>query len=267
MTIILNDKTIILPSTLSEITIGQRIRFHEQHGVYLDELFEKAQLSDNETDRQLETVSYNYERMLRVFAFFAGIDVEDLNESEFIDVIAVVYYNRLEALWEDKYPEAQQTEFDFKEEKWYLSEPVLSNGSLMSFGEFIDAKQLVKDMMDAKAGKWMIVKYLAAIYLRRKDEAYKEDFLYPTSERLKLMEELPMDIAQQVDFFLSSTTSFSTLISKSSGSQGLKEQERTLGLIMSNMDGSIFSNPLLRQKYLTSQVSERIVSIAHARLN
>lgn len=235
----LNDTEIEMPSLL---TLGQRITFYEQYGRALDEQKDTISKMVDGDDKELEIVNYNYEKMLRVFAFIADISLETVKESEFIDVIATVYYSRLAELFDDISIEEPKTEFEFNGGQWLLSEPELKNGGLMSFGEFIDAKMLVKDMIEAEKSKWEIVKYLAAIYLRKKDEKYKEEFLYESSDRLKVMEELPMDIAGHVDFFLSGIMNFSILTLKSSERVVSKDLVKMSNNIMIYTDGSISLN-------------------------
>lgn len=265
MTITLNDTTVELPSSLSEITIGQRIAFYEEHGRQLEEMAMAVQKTEDPTEKQLEIVNFNYEKMLRVFAFVTGISLEALNESEFLDVIATVYYSSLEDLFNDEFPKEPQASFQIKGEEWVLSEPELKNGSLMSFGEFIDAKQLVKDMIDAGKGKWETVQYLSAIYLRKKGEPYKEEFLYENSDRLKQMAELTMDIAQHVDFFLSGITNSSTVTLKYFERTVLKEVERMYVNTSKYMAGLISSSQSQPRKFSTFQGVARIVSIAQGK--
>lgn len=267
MTIYLNDKTIELPSSLAEITIGQRIAFNQQHGAELNAMLETIAKIQDDFDKDQTMIQFNLEKMIRVFAFLSGADVEAIRESEFLDVVSVVYYATLEALFRDSYEPELKTEFSFKDEEWTLSEPQLKNGSTMSFGEFIDAKQLVKDMIDNEVGKWEVVHHLACIYLRKKGEPYKEEFLYEDSERIKLFQNLPMDIAAQVDFFLSGTMNFSTSILKSFERAALRDQEKMFVNTSIYMAGLISSNQSQPQKCSTFRGLGKIASIACGRQN
>jgi hypothetical protein len=239
MRVELNDKVIILPSSLSELTLGQRIAFHNQYGRELDEMLQSILAMDDTMERDLEFVHFQYEKMFRTFAFFANTTPEALKESAFIDDIARIYHASLSLLFEDEQQLEPQQEFSWKGELWELQPPQLSNGSRIKFGEFIDSKQLIKDMMDLGKGKWEYMRPLAAIYLRKKGEAYQEEFLFEDSERLRMMNDLPMDMALQVGFFL--TTSMNTYLNTllSSKSPELKTQVNSVPSTLPGGDGSI----------------------------
>lgn len=223
MKILLNDKEITLPSSLSEITLGQRIAFQKEHGDLLDKMLESILAMEDELLRELELVEFSFEKMFRTFSFFASVPVSVVKESKFVDDIANIYYSCLAVLFEDEANQQLKSEFVFEGELWELAPPEVKHGDKRTFGEFIDAKQTVKDMSDLGNGKWESLLPLCAIHLRKKGEAYSKEFLYEDSERLALMKKVPMDIAMQVGFFLSSSLNFSVNILTSSKSRGLKE--------------------------------------------
>lgn len=238
MKIILNGKQVTIPSSLSEITIGQRIDFHNQHGQLLDQMLESILKMEDEIFRDLELLQWQNEKMYRTFAFFAGTTPEALKESKFIDEIATIYNSSLAVLLEDEQNLELQREFVWKGEQWVIAHPELKQGHTMTFGELIDAKQTIQDIVQLGRGKWEYMVRLCAIYLRKKGEPYSEEFLYEDSERLKLMHELPMNIAMQVGFFLSVSINSLTNILKSSGNPGLSQKVDTLVDTLSSMVGS-----------------------------
>lgn len=223
MRVVINDKEVVFPSSLSEYTLGQRIAFHQEHGVLLDQMLESILKMEDEFQKELEMVNYQLEKMFRTFAFFAGCTPEAVKEQKFIDDVSNIYYSCLAVLFDEEKNLELQRSFVWKGEQWELAEPELKNGSKMKFGEFIDAKQTVKDMSEMGAGKWEAMLPLCAIYLRKKDEPYKEEFLFEYSERMELMKELPMDMAMQVGFFLISIVNFYMNTSMSLKSQEQRE--------------------------------------------
>jgi len=208
MRILVNDKEVVFPSSLSEYKLGQRIAFHQEHGVLLDKMLESIQAMEDEMQKELEMVNYQLEKMFRTFAFFAGCTLEAVKEDRFIDDVSNIYHSCLAVLFEEEKNMDLQRSFAWKDEEWVIAAPELKHGDRMKFGEFIDAKQTVKDMADLGMGKWEAMLPLCAIYLRKKDEPYKQEFTYEGSDRMELMKELPMNIAMQVGFFLSSTMNF-----------------------------------------------------------
>lgn len=219
----INDKEVQFPSSLSEITIGQRIAFYNEHGKLLDQMLTSILEMKDEIFRELELVEYHHEKMIRTFAFFTNTTPEAIKESVFLDQIANIYHSCLAVLVEEEKEMTLEQNFIWKGEEWELSPPILSQGSQMKFAELIDSKQMIKDMVELGRGKWEYMVKLCAVYFRKKGEAYREEFLYEDSDRIKLMHELPMDHAMQVGFFLSSSLNFWMNTLMYSGSPERKE--------------------------------------------
>lgn len=222
MRILLNDTEYVIPSSLSEFTLGQRIDFYNQHGKELEEMYKSILEIKDETEKEFETAEFQFELMFRTFSFFTGVDIEVLKESAFVDQIASIYFSSLHCLFEEEHELQPRTEFEWNGDVWELHPHELKHGSKMTFGEFIDAKQTVKDLLELGKGKWEYMLPLCAIYLRKKGEAYQKDFLFEDSERLDLMKSLPMDIALQVGFFLTGSMNMYLNTFRFSSLPGLK---------------------------------------------
>ncbi len=225
MRILLNDKEVVFPSSLAEFTLGQRIDFHNRYGKDLEEMARSVDAMEDGPEKELERTHLFFERMIKTFAFFTGAEEEALKESEFIDDIYNIYQSNMLLLFTEEEDMVIQTEYIWNNEIWELHPPELKHGSKMTFGEFIDSKQLVKDMMEVGSGKWDYMLPLCAIYLRKKGEAYQKEFLYEGSDRMELMKQLPMSIALAVGFFLSGSVDIYLKTSQYSGNQksNLKE--------------------------------------------
>lgn len=202
MRVTINGKEVIIPSSLSEITLQQRIDYQNNVGEELEKMLKSIFEMPEDFERELEMIEFQNEKMFRTFAFFAGVSTQSLKESEFVNDIANIYYSTLHTLFEDEDKIDLQQEFAWNNEMWHLHTPELKNGDKMKFGELIDAKQIIKDMIELGANRWECILPLCAIYLRKKGEQYEESFLYEGSERRELMKSLPLDIAMQVGFFL-----------------------------------------------------------------
>lgn len=225
MRVTINGNEIIIPSSLAEFTLGQRIAFQEEYGNELDEWLKRILAMEDGIDRELEAAEYQFEKMFRTFAFFAGCTPDALKDSEFIDSIAGIYYASLDALFDSEKKLEMQQEYVWKGEVWYLHPPQLKHGDHMKFGEFIDAKQVVKNLADLGQSQWKGLLNLCAIYLRKKEEEYDESFLYDGSERLELFKNLPMDIALGVGFFLTASMNLYINHIRSSSRQKPKEAD------------------------------------------
>jgi hypothetical protein len=68
----------------------------------------------------------------------------------------------------------------------------------------------VKALNELGKGIWESMPTLAAIFLQKEGETFSEELISGDSERIKLMYELPMDIALSVAFFLQSSMSLYT---------------------------------------------------------
>lgn len=218
MRLVINNKECIVPSSLSEITLKQRINFQREHGDLLHEMHKSIMEMEDEDEQSLELTEWLIERALRTVSFFTGFSTESLRQSEFVEQIFGIYQASIGQVLEDEqnaeiYPEY---EFAWKGELWTIHVPELKNGSKMSFGEFIDSKQIVQDMLGLSKNRWECLMPLCAIFLRRPGEPYREEYIYPGADRLQMMEDLPMDIALQVGFFLSSSLSMLGRIFQSS---------------------------------------------------
>ena len=223
MRILINDKEVVFPSSLSEYTLGQRIAFQQEHGELLDKMLESILAMEDEVEKELEMMNFHLEKMFRTFAFFAGCTVEAVKEDKFIDDVSNIYHSCLQVLFEEEKNMDLQQSFAWKDEEWVIAAPELKHGDRMKFGEFIDAKQTIKNMADLGRDKWEAMLPLCAIYLRKKDEPYKQEFLYEGSDRMEEMKKLPMNIAMQVGFFLNSIQNFYLNTLQSFGSPERKE--------------------------------------------
>jgi hypothetical protein len=202
MRIKINSTEFDFPTSLSAMTLGQRIDFQNEHGNTLDAMLASILEMPDDPIRDLELAQYQFEKMFSTFAFFSGATVEALKASEFINEISAIYFASMATIMEDEQALSIRGKYEWKGETWELAAPELRQGSNMTFGEFIDSKQIIKNMIDLGQGKWEQMAALCAIYLRRAGEAYQPEFMYDGSERRELMRSLPLDIALEVGFFL-----------------------------------------------------------------
>lgn len=242
MKLLINNQPVTFPSSLSEFTLGQRIDFYTEHGRELEEMAKSILDMEEGFEKDLEISQFQFEQMFRTFAFFTGCTVEAAKDSQFVDDIARIYYSNLSVLFEDEQAIDLKQEFTWNHETWVLYPPELKHGDKITFGELVDSKQMVKDMIEVGRGKWEYMLPLCAIYLRRKDEAYQESWLYEGSERLQLMRSLPMDIALQVGFFLSSSMNIYMNIFRSSGQAKSKDPVDIVNNILTAGDGPTSSS-------------------------
>lgn len=244
MKVVINGNTVTIPSTLAEFTLGQRIAFQQQHGNLLDDMAKSIGEMEDSIDKEFEVMQYGIEKVLRTMSFFTNLDIEILRHSESFNNITNIYYASAALLFEEEENMTLQQEFIWKGETWKLHAPELKQGSDITAGELIDAKQMLQDMDKLSKSKWEAMLPLCAIFLRKEGEAYQESFLYDGSERLTLMQDLPMDIVLQVGFFFQALMNISIRHLKYSGKAGLNPVDVLLNSILQRGDGLISSNQL-----------------------
>lgn len=205
MRVKLNDKIITIPSSLDEFKLKDRIRFQKLYGSDYEKKIEEANKISDEAMKEAELSIIYFENMLNTFSFFSGIDRDSLEQSEYVDDIASIYLQCMKGLIEEENDIKLEDEYVWNGDIWQIQPPYLNTASKMKFGELIDSKQIVKEMIEFGGGKWEAMPYLCAIYFRKKGEEYTSDFTNEESDRLKLMYELPMTFALRVGFFLSSS--------------------------------------------------------------
>lgn len=205
MKVLVNDTEIKLPSTLAEITLGQRIAYHNQYGKDIHEALQS--IEDMPEDmRELEQAVLYMDIAVKQFSFFSGIPLRLVEDTQALEGIMEVCAVMNQLLAEDVATEYKAA-FEWEGCTWELHPPELKNGSSLTFGELVDSKQILQDLQELGAGRWESLQRLCAIYLRKQGEPYHKSFADESGERVRLMAGLPLDIALSVSFFLSNSTS------------------------------------------------------------
>jgi hypothetical protein len=244
MTVQLNGELREFPSSLADITIGQRIAFHEQYGQAFEKQLQEIIAMPEGWQKTLSFSLYQDSLSAAFVGFFLGVDdVRGLPADAVLSIYSVVY----SALQEQEESLQPATSFVWNDREWVLAAPVLSAGSSIQFGELIDAKQIIKDIAEDKGTRWHLLHRVACIFLRQPTEQYEQAYSEPGSVRFELMKGLPLDIAFQVGFFLTSwISSFKTTSLFSN--QDEEAEAATYQSILTAGVGSIFSNQSLKQK-------------------
>jgi hypothetical protein len=193
------NKEYNFPASLSDISLGQRIDFNDLYG---KEMMEKQNTIDS-TD-EVYLLENHLEMACKSFSFFSGIALDEVFKIPMNQVLNV-FENCLKSLLEQQGEMELTVEFFWNDAIWIIEQPKLNYQSEMTFNEFLTSKQIVKSMVDLGNGQWEVLPYLCAIFLKKENEAFDEAWLSEDNERIELMKSLPLDIALQVGFFLSSS--------------------------------------------------------------
>jgi len=220
----INNKEFNFPSKLGDITLGQRIEYQKQYGDDLEARLKEVDELPDGPEKELEQVCISVDMAVASFSFFTKIPEDVIKESNTLSEILNVFATIKELLYANGMNN-NRTVFEWNGVKWALYLPEVTSSSTIQFGEFIDSKQIIEDLIALGNGSFERLPRLCAIYLRKPGEKYDPAFAEENSERVKLMYDLPMDIALAVGFFLTDlTNTFRTLIVSSAVQESSQER-------------------------------------------
>ena len=207
MKFLYKDSEYEIPTSLSQITLRQKIEFDAIYGEKIEALKNEVFGDENKEVDDIDTMLLTFSVAAMNFSFFSGIPLEEVEQNIAVDDVLNIYYSCFYQLFQQEEELELQPEYLWNDEFWKLESPELTFESKITFNEFITSKQIVKQMSELASGHWESLPYLACVYLKREDESFEEKWLAPGSERMEMMLDLPMDIAVAVAFFLQSSMS------------------------------------------------------------
>lgn len=214
MTFSYKNKKYSFPTSLCDITLRQRIEFDNIYGQRILELQKEIYKKDTEGVAlpvdDVEEMIFNIQVATFNFSFFTGIPLEEVENHIPIESVLTIYHACFQVLYQQQEDIELKEDYLWNDQLWKIEKPELTYQSEITFNELIVSKQIVKQMHDMGAGQWESMPFLAAIFLKREGEVFDESWLSPDSERVKMMYDLPMDIAMAVGFFLAVSMSLFT---------------------------------------------------------
>ena len=212
MLIRFKDIEYTFPSSLADIKLSQRIEFYALHGKFLDEEASRINAIEDLFDKEAEQTQWYLDLAARSLSFYTGIPYESIrSEISIIDLLEI-YNTDISQLHQQESDIDLLPSYLWDGEEWFLAAPEVLPGGPFVFNEFLHSKEIVRQLNAVGKSKWDALPYLCAIYLRKKDEPFTEELVRDGSERLRLMQELPLSIAIAVGFFLSGTlNTYSTI--------------------------------------------------------
>lgn len=223
------------PSSLSEITLRQRIEFHERYGKLLDDSAKVLAEIKDDFDRENEMNVWHLDNAAKNFSFYTGIPLDQVTKEFPIIDLLHIYNTDMQLLFEQERSGELKQVYEWNEETWLLTTPELKPTDKMTLNEFVVSKEVVRSLHGAGNGKWDTLPYLCAIYLRREGEVFQEEFVQDGSNRIQMMLDLPLNIAIAVGFFLSSIVNIYTATSQSFNEE--EPRESTPHLTSKSGDG------------------------------
>lgn len=208
------DITYKFPTTLGDISLRQRIEFDKMYSKSIidrkNEIFKQDDNGNNLPVDEVDSMLFNIEVAVKNFSFFTGIGLDEVAKNIPVESVLTIHHACFRELYEQQDKIKLEESYLWNDEFWFIEKPALCYQSQITFNELIVSKQIVKQMHDLGAGHWEAMTFLAAIFLKRENEVFDESWLAPDSERVKMMHDLPMDIAMAIGFFLQISMSLYT---------------------------------------------------------
>lgn len=210
MQIEVNGEVKNIPSDLSQVTLGQFIKWSDEYGKALDAGLGHILEADYEDEmyREFDIESHIDKEALSWCSFFTGCDFFEIQKSKEASEL-IDNYRIIRMLL--KQSEINAVDFpvfiEWNAEKWVIQDFRVDPKSPMDFNEIVTSKEAMRQLMMVGKGKWDSLLYLCAMFLRKEGEPFKDEFIHEGSDRLQLMESLPMTYALNVAFFLNSCVS------------------------------------------------------------
>lgn len=205
----INDTTVEVPSDLSDIPLGQFLTYWEQYGRNLDKKLAEIgkRKYDEEFDQTLDLLELETEEAIAWYSFFTGYDFSVIMQQQSDELLT--RYRTIRELLRISESENYTLNQDvqWKESVWSIRDWKVTPDSSFTFNELLTSKEASRQIHSLGKGRWEALPYLCAVFFRKKGEHFRNEFVIEGSERLTLMQELPMSYAIQVAFFLSVSVS------------------------------------------------------------
>lgn len=216
------------------VSLGSWIAFQALYGKDLDEWYAEIVAIESPARRSLQEEIFHVERAYSLYTFYHGLavgktwDLDLVKQTVPLAEVMTEFYERYGFAFVNNgaelptfylqerppRPERPDTTNELgafgtglpvmkdpppppaaKPYRWELPPVELLAGSLMTFGQFIDAKNIVQVAREEKYGKWDLIRYVMAIFLRRDSDHYSEEDIRDNSKRLTAIDELPLSVA------------------------------------------------------------------------
>lgn len=186
------------PTSLSQITLSQRIEYEELYG-------KELKASRPEIGESIEYFFWIADAACKALSFFSGEPLESIQTDYELSQVINAYTATLRVLLDEEADIVIEESYEWDDETWYLVPPGNEKGTLdITYETFVFYKSIIKDMMALSEGNWEVMPNLCALYLRKEGETL-DTILEIYEERRNLFMNLTMDIVLAVGVFLNDT--------------------------------------------------------------
>lgn len=207
-----------IPLNLPDITLGRFVNYYDAYGRDLDnelkELMAKDYKNEGYSDDELELHKeiilddHLDKEGVAWISFWTEKSKEQITKS--LSIVPLLnQYRTLRAMLNET--EAQEKTIPFevtwRGDAWSVQDYKVNASSLMDFNEIITSKEIIRQVNSVGKGRWDALPYLCAVFFRKNGEAFNDQFVIEDGERMKIINELPLEYALKVSFFLKSCVS------------------------------------------------------------
>lgn len=216
MKITINETTYDVPFDPEVIKLSEYIEFYKQHGHVLDKALDEIvnDKTSSYEDKLNKIDAYTDREAIAWISFWTGVDLNKIKDTPLI-LPVLNAYKSLKVLFRITEDEVQfpQTYF-WNDAEWEIQDFRVNPASEMSFNEIVTSKEVMRqvyeiaDEQKPAGNKWTSMPYLCAVFFRKKGEKFTDELIHEGSERMKLINDIPLKYALVVAFFLSSCVHF-----------------------------------------------------------
>ncbi|MBX3241027.1 MAG: hypothetical protein KIT80_16090 [Chitinophagaceae bacterium] len=190
----IDGKKVTIPFLPEEVTINQFLEFQRLHADLITETsYREPDLEEWEKEFQFQL---HLERLSAAWAsFFAGMELYGSIGHDIAQLLASEYAVFIDIINSSLKEPVTNYTATWKDETWEIQDFVVDPASGMTFNEVITSKEVMRQLYSLGKGKWDSLPYLACIFLRKKDEPFTDDLILEGSERMELMQRLPLNHA------------------------------------------------------------------------
>lgn len=218
MQFIVDNITHEIPLNLPDIELGRFVNYYDAHGRELDnqlkelltKKYDAEDYSEDELElhKEMELDDHLDKEATAWISFWCNKNFETIRNTPSI-IPLLNQYRTLRTMLNET--EAQENvsafEVEWRGDTWSIHDHTVTASSHMEFNEIITSKEVTRQINSVGKGRWDALPYLCAIFFRKKNEGFSDALIIEDGERMKIINDLPMEYALKVYFFLKSCVS------------------------------------------------------------
>jgi hypothetical protein len=206
MKIKINEREYEVPFDPNVITLDQYIAYYDKYGKDLDEELDKLRETkyDFEEDKYIAIDNHLDKEAISWFSFWTKVDLFEVKDMKSI-IQLLTQYKVMKNLFHNEERESEEKLYEdiqWHGETWRIQDWKINPSNEMSFNEIITSKEIMRQIRKFGKGRWIALKYLCVVFLRKQNEKFIDQLVWENSERMNEIGSLPLSYALRVGFFL-----------------------------------------------------------------